>query len=149
MAARLGIYGEGAVREVSQRRLQTFFTRTDRGYQITKAVREKCVFVRHNLVTDPPFSKLDLISCRNVLIYFGQTLQVRATAAFHFALNLPGFLLLGRGESLVEIPIIFFRSPKRISKIYPTLREAEQAALSTSSARDAEPHLRGRECCPP
>ena len=126
MAARLGIYGEGAVREVSQKRLQTFFTRTDRGYQITKAVREKCVFVRHNLVTDPPFSKLDLISCRNVLIYFGQTLQVRATAAFHFALNLPGFLLLGRSESLVD-PNHLFTVIEKDQKIYE--RSEKQSKL--------------------
>ena len=60
---------------VSPQRLARFFTRTERGYQIAKTIRDACVFARHNVAQDPPFSKLDLISCCNVLIYLGAVLQ--------------------------------------------------------------------------
>ena len=77
--ARLGIYSEAAVSEVSPDRLRRFFVKVGAAYQISKQVRELCVFARHNLGKDPPFSRLDLISCRNVLIYLGAVLQKRVS----------------------------------------------------------------------
>jgi two-component system CheB/CheR fusion protein len=80
--ARLGIYLQSTVIDVSPDRLQRFFTPVEGGYQINKAVRELCIFARQNLISDPPFSRLDLISCRNVLIYFGASLQKKCCPCF-------------------------------------------------------------------
>ena len=97
--ARSGTYTGGALAHVSPQRLARFFTRTERGYQVAKIVREACVFARHNLVQDPPFSKLDLISCCNVLIYLGDALQRKVWSILHYALKPTGFLVLGPAES--------------------------------------------------
>ncbi len=97
--ARAGLYPESAVQGLGEERLKRFFVRTDGGFRVTQAVRESCVFVRHDVARDPPFSRLDLVTCRNVLIYFGQTLQRRVIAAAHYCLNQPGYLLLGPSES--------------------------------------------------
>ena len=75
--ARLGLFSEGALRDVADERRRRYFTRVEKGYRINKSVRDLCVFVRHDLARDPPFSKLDLVSCRNVLIYFDHALQKR------------------------------------------------------------------------
>ena len=80
--ARLGIYPQNQVINVSPERLQRFFTAVEGGYQINKAVRELCIFARQNLIGDPPFSRLDLISCRNVLIYLGSSLQKKYCPCF-------------------------------------------------------------------
>jgi two-component system CheB/CheR fusion protein len=98
--ARSGRYSGRIVDEVSPERLNRFFTRSEGGWRINKEVRDRCVFVRHDLLSDPPFSRIDLLSCRNVLIYFGASLQKQVIPLFHYALNQPGFLLLGRSESV-------------------------------------------------
>ncbi|MCM2280101.1 MAG: ATP-binding protein [Oligoflexia bacterium] len=105
--ARAGLYPGSAVRDVSPEQLRRFFTKTESGYRISKQVRDICVFVRHDLARDPPFSKLDLVSCRNVLIYFDQILQRRVIATFHYCLNQPGFLVLGRTEAISGYPELF------------------------------------------
>jgi len=98
--ARAGLYLENIAQDVSAERLQRFFTRVNGGYQISKTIREMCVFARHDLTRDPPFSRMDLISCRNVLIYMEPHLQERVFATFHYALNPGGFLVLGTSESV-------------------------------------------------
>jgi chemotaxis methyl-accepting protein methylase/signal transduction histidine kinase/chemotaxis response regulator CheB len=98
--ARAGVYPDAALRDVSDERRKRYFVKTDRGYRINKTVRDLCVFVQHDLARDAPFSKLDLVSCRNVLIYFDPVLQRRILPTFHYALNQPGYLLLGRTESI-------------------------------------------------
>ncbi len=98
--ARAGIYTEAAVAEVSPARLKRFFVQTEHGYRIQKFIRDLCVFARHDLARDPPFSKLDLISCRNVLIYMGAGLQKRVFSLFQYALKPGGFLFLGNSESI-------------------------------------------------
>ncbi len=75
--ARAGIYPEGIAADVSPERLERFFTPVEGGYKVAEAIRELCVFAKHDLTRDPPFSKLDLISLRNVLIYLGPLLQRR------------------------------------------------------------------------
>ncbi|MEG3436114.1 chemotaxis protein CheB [Pannus brasiliensis CCIBt3594] len=105
--ARLGIYSPNQVADVSPGRLQRFFTRVDGNYQINKSVRELCIFARQNLIGDPPFSRLDLISCRNVFIYFGASLQKKVLSLFHYGLVPEGFLLLGTSESAGETPDLF------------------------------------------
>jgi two-component system CheB/CheR fusion protein len=98
--ARAGIYSGAALRGVSPARLRRFFLKAENGYQINKDVRGLCVFARHDLANDPPFSRLDLISCRNVLIYAGPSLQSRILSAFQYALKPGGFLFLGKAEAI-------------------------------------------------
>lgn len=115
--ARTGIYKLGMMSGVSPERLQHFFIKVASGYQIGKSVRELCVFARQNLIADPPFSQLDLISCRNVLIYFGAELQKRLIPIFHYALKSNGFLMLGNSESIGDFADLFVPVDKK-SKIY-------------------------------
>ncbi|HEY1207071.1 MAG: chemotaxis protein CheB [Bryobacteraceae bacterium] len=98
--ARLGAYPAAAVAGVSPKRLARFFAKVGANYQINKSVRDRCVFARHDLGKDPPFSRLDLISCRNVLIYMGPELQKRVLSIFHYALRPNGFLVLGESEAV-------------------------------------------------
>lgn len=105
--ARFGWYSSSQVSDVSPERLQRFFVPADGGYQINKVVRELCIFACQNLITDPPFSRLDLISCRNVLIYFGAALQSRVLPMFHYGLKPDGFLLLGSSETAGEFSYLF------------------------------------------
>ena len=105
--ARVGWYSQAQVVDVSPERLQRYFVPVDGGYQINTLVRELCIFARQNLVSDPPFSRLDLISCRNVLIYFSLTLQRKVLPMFHYGLKPQGFLLLGSSETVGEFTDLF------------------------------------------
>ncbi|TVP69101.1 MAG: PAS domain-containing protein [Leptolyngbya sp. LCM1.Bin17] len=105
--ARFGWYSPSQLSDVSPERLQRFFVPADGGYQINKVVRELCIFACQNLITDPPFSRLDLISCRNVLIYFGAALQGKVLPMFHYGLKPDGFLLLGSSETAGEFSHLF------------------------------------------
>jgi two-component system CheB/CheR fusion protein len=98
--ARAGVYLDNIEIDVSPERLRRFFIRTDGNYQISKSVRELCVFSRHNVAQDPPFSHLDLISCRNLLIYMDAALQRRVLPILHYALNPGGTLFLGSSENV-------------------------------------------------
>ncbi len=115
--ARSGIYPASIAQNVSPERLRRFFTKVDAGFQIHKRIRELCVFARHNLTRDPPFSRLDLISCRNVLIYLGPVLQERIIPTLHYALKPNGFLLLGSSETVSAQPDLFTLVHKKY-KIY-------------------------------
>jgi len=106
--ARAGRYADGALRAVSEEHRRRYFTKTESGFRINKNVRDLCVFVRHDLARDPPFSKIDLLSCRNVLIYFRPELQKRVVPTFHYSLNQPGFLVLGRSEHISGFGQLFF-----------------------------------------
>ena len=99
-AARKGFYSATQVAGVSKDRLERFFTPTETGYQVIPQLREMCVFAPHNLLSDPPFSRLDLISCRNLLIYLNAKVQKDVIPRFHYALNPQGYLLLGPSETL-------------------------------------------------
>lgn len=98
--ARIGLYTKSAVANLSEARLQRFFVESDGGYRITKAVRDMVLFARQNLTVDPPFSRVDLISCRNVLIYLEPSTQKKVMPTFHYALRPGGFLILGASESI-------------------------------------------------
>jgi two-component system, chemotaxis family, CheB/CheR fusion protein len=115
--ARAGIYAENIKTEVGAERLRRFFVKADRGYRITKIVREMCIFARQNVVVDPPFSNLDLISCRNVLIYLGPALQRKVLPMFHYALRPDAFLLLGASETVGSFCELFSLENKK-AKIY-------------------------------
>ncbi len=105
--ARSGIYLENALGGVSQERLRRFFVKRDRIYQVSPAIRGLCVFARQNLTKDPPFSKIDLISCCNLLIYLGPVLQKKAISLFDYALKPGGVLVLGSSESVGTYSDVF------------------------------------------
>jgi two-component system, chemotaxis family, CheB/CheR fusion protein len=98
--ARAGRYLANIAQEVSPVRLQRFFAQADGAYQLVKEVRDQCVFATQNVARDPPFSNLDLISCRNLMIYLDQALQQRVMPLFHYGLRTPGFLVLGSAEGV-------------------------------------------------
>ncbi|MEH2256881.1 CheR family methyltransferase [Nostoc sp.] len=106
--ARLGFYLDTQLQGISMQRRNRFFVPlASGGYQVSSTVRELCVFARHNLGSDPPFSNLDLISCRNVLIYLSDSLQEYIMSLFHYSLNLTGFLMLGSSESIKNSSDLF------------------------------------------
>jgi two-component system CheB/CheR fusion protein len=115
--ARLGFYLENIASDLSPERLRRFFIKANGGYQISKTIRDMCVFARQNLIQDPPFSKLDLISCRNVLIYLQTALQKRIIPMFHFSLNPTGYLMLGSSETVGTFAELFGLMDKKY-KIY-------------------------------
>jgi two-component system CheB/CheR fusion protein len=115
--ARLGIYPVSILQAVSLARLNKFFIKFDGHYQIVKSVREFCVFSQHNLLKDPPFSRIDLISCQNVLIYLETGPQLRILQTFHYALKQSGYLFLGKSETTGTSSDLFEPLDKKI-KIY-------------------------------
>jgi two-component system CheB/CheR fusion protein len=100
--ARTGFYPAGIVNDVTPARLERFFLKEDNGYRVRKELRDLVVFAVHNVLGDPPFSKLDLVSCRNLLIYLESVAQQRLLQVFHHALSPGGLLLLGPSESVEE-----------------------------------------------
>jgi two-component system CheB/CheR fusion protein len=98
--ARAGIYPASIAADMTPERLDRFFLRFDGGYRVNPAVRQRCVFARQDITSDPPFSRLDLVMCRNLLIYLGETLQRKVINVFHYALNPGGVLMLGRSETV-------------------------------------------------
>jgi len=105
--AREGIYPGNIVTEVSPERLRRFFTKEQETYRISKSIRDMCVFAKQNVAADPPFSRLDLISCRNVLIYLTLLLQKRVIPTFHYALSPSGYLVLGASETVGSFNNLF------------------------------------------
>ncbi|MEO6252314.1 MAG: chemotaxis protein CheB, partial [Ferruginibacter sp.] len=105
--SRSGLYEKSEVDGISPERLKAYFTKSNGGYQVNKSIRDMCVFAHHNFLKDPPFGKMDCISCRNVLIYMEPYLQKKALTTFHYALNPKGFLLLGKSETTGGVPDLF------------------------------------------
>lgn len=105
--ARTGVYRETQMEAVSIEQRHRFFMEIDGSYQITPAVREVCVFARQDLSSEPPFSNLDMVSCRNVLIYFQAAQQRRVMSIFHYGIKPTGFLVLGNSESIGENSELF------------------------------------------
>jgi two-component system CheB/CheR fusion protein len=98
--AREGLYPEGVEKHVSRARLSRWFTKEDNGYRVLPELRAAIVFTVQDLLADPPFSRIDFVSCRNLLIYLGPEAQKRVVALFHFALREGGLLLLGNSETI-------------------------------------------------
>ncbi|MGH8489735.1 MAG: chemotaxis protein CheB, partial [Gammaproteobacteria bacterium] len=115
--ARAGLYPESIEAELAPERLHRFFKKEGHLYRIDKSIRDSCMFARQNLTADPPFSRVDLISCRNVLIYMAPALQRRVLPTFHYALNVPGFLVLGSSETVGEFHGLF-QVMDRANKVY-------------------------------
>src|SRR5438132_3258455 len=116
--ARAGVYPESIAADVSPERLRRFFAKVEGGYRISKMIRDMCLYARQNLVQDPPFSRIDVISCRNVLIYLGPVLQNRIMPIFHYALKPRGFLMLGGAEGIMGTASDLFELMDRKHKIY-------------------------------
>ena len=98
--ARTGIHPASIAADLTPERLHRFFLKFDGGYRVSPLVRQFCVFARQDIARDPPFSHLDLVMCRNLLIYLGETLQRKVVNVFHYALKPSGFLVLGRSETV-------------------------------------------------
>jgi two-component system CheB/CheR fusion protein len=126
--ARRGVYPANIALDVSPERLQRFFVQKNNEYQIARRIRDMLVFSRHNVLRDAPFSHLDLVSCRNLLIYLQPNAQKRVLRTLHYALNPTGHLLLGTSETVGDAPELF--SPvDRKNKIYVKKLVAPQVAL--------------------
>ncbi len=130
--ARQGMYTKSEILDVSPKRLQRFFTKIDDQYRIHKTIRDLCVFAPHNLFKDPPFSRIDLISCRNLLIYLDNGLQKRAFSTFHYALKPSGFLLLGKSET-VSASATLFTAVEKNYRVYARRNDGNGALLSHAS----------------
>ena len=129
--ARAGIYEKPEMEGLSEARIKEYFTKTDGAYQVKKTIRELCVFAHHNLLKDPPFAHLDVVSCRNVLIYMEPVLQKKAMQTFHYALNEQGALMLGKSETPGASGELF--TPYNASdKIYLKKGESIRAQSTTS-----------------
>jgi len=150
--ARTGIYKEAIANEVSEVRLRRFFHKVPSGYQISKSIRDMCVFARQNVFSDPPFSRMDVISCRNVLIYLSPVLQKKVIPIFHYALKPNGFLLVGNTEGLLGSGAEIFDLVDRKYKIYqkkavpsPVTFGLTVSSQETSEGRQEKPHHPNKE----
>jgi two-component system CheB/CheR fusion protein len=115
--ARAGVFPGAIVTDVAPARLRQFFTREEDRYRIRKPLRDRVLFAAHNLLRDPPFSRLDLITCRNLLIYLNRDVQARVLQMFHFALKPGGYLFLGSSESADAVADYFIPVDKK-NRIY-------------------------------
>ena len=138
--ARSGSYPETIAADVPAERLRKYFSKAGGSYRIAKQVRDMCVFARQDLTRDPPFSRLDLIVCRNVLIYLGPMLQKRLMTVFHYALRPTGFLMLGSAESVGPFADLFAVADKKHRLfLKKTGAFAEAAHLPAERQRSAPP----------
>lgn len=111
--ARVGMYSRNDIVNISPSRLARFFEKKDGSYQVSKSIRGLCIFAPHNVFGDPPFSRLDLISCCNLLIYLDAPIQEKILHAFHYALKPEGFLMLGKSEAVGASPGMFSQIDKK------------------------------------
>jgi two-component system CheB/CheR fusion protein len=142
--ARAGVYPESIEANVSAERLRRFFTKAGHQYTVGEGLRKTIVFARHNLLSDPPLSRFDLISCRNLLIYLRPEAQKRVIALFHFALRDHGVLFLGASESVGEATNLF-EPIERAYRIFRLIRPVHRpwASLPTLGRADAPTPLAG------
>ena len=134
--ARAGVYAGSIVADISAERLSRFFMKPGGRYQVSKELRQKVVFAIHNILGDPPFSGMDLISCRNLLIYLDRTVQRQVLETFHFALRPGGFLFLGGAESIESASDLFEQVDKR-NRIYQSKRVGTRAVAPLPLIRPA------------
>lgn len=150
-AAREGLYAESDVADLPEKLLERFFQREGTGYRIRRQLRETILFAPHNVLKDPPFSRVDLISCRNLLIYLNRTAQQRVLETFHFALRPGGCLLLGPSESPESASNLFVVIDRKMS-LYQTrmvttrtvVPEAHTVTLPRTLSRAPEPRPSAR-----
>jgi two-component system, chemotaxis family, CheB/CheR fusion protein len=147
--ARLGLYPAGIALDVGARRLERFFVAEGNNYRIHKDIRELCVFALQSLIRDPPFTKLDFISCRNLLIYLDAPTQRRVLPLFHYALKPGGVLLLGSSEAISGFEHLF-KPIDRKHKLYERLEHGAENAEGTAPSLSRVPWpLSSRSTQPP
>jgi len=115
--ARAGIYPQSSLDLMSPTRKRRFFSKVDPGYQISKNIRDRCIFAVQNVTADPPFSRIDVVSCRNLLIYLGPELQKKVLPIFHYSLKDDAYLVLGSSETIGTFSDLFEPIDKK-NKIY-------------------------------
>ena len=144
--ARSGLYIENIELDVSPERLRRFFTKVDVHYQVNPAIRELCTFARHDLCRDPPFSHLDLVSCRNVLIYLDAVMHRRIIPLFHYALRPGGLLMLGTAETLgtsADLFTVVDHHHKLYAKVTSAVRPPVDFTLRAPVGEEPERQPRG------
>lgn len=143
--AREGLYGPEIETALSPERLKRFFEKTGDGWQVCKELREKILFAQHSVIKDPPFIHLDLVACRNLLIYLDRELQRRVCSILHYALDPGGFLVLGTAETVESVPDLF-RPVNREMRIYraETARMHDLSQLPAPRDREPVPTAAGR-----
>ncbi|MHB8745246.1 MAG: chemotaxis protein CheB, partial [Gammaproteobacteria bacterium] len=144
--ARAGVYIENIARHVSEDRLRRFFVKVDSHYHIAKSIRDLCIFSRQDVTRDPPFSRIDLVSCRNLLIYLNPELQKRVMPVFHYALSPNGLLMLGVSEAIGAFSELFRPLNDKKIKIYlkknvPSRTFLESRAASLPRAPSGDPKV--------
>ena len=127
--ARAGVYPIDALQEVSAERLERFFVKQNGEYRISKDIRDLCLFARQDVTRDPPFSRLDLISCRNLLIYLDEVAQRRVLRTFHYALRPQGMLFFGPAESVAQSPELFEQTDSRL-RVFRRIPKAGGGAIA-------------------
>lgn len=135
--ARQGVYPASIAADVSPERLERFFSRSNDHYQVVSKLREMMVFAPHNVFADPPFQQLDLVSCRNLLIYLGEELQQQVLTLFHYALNPGGFLFTGTSESLGKAAFLF-HTIDRQARLYRRSGSSSRPPLSVEVFRQRQ-----------
>jgi two-component system CheB/CheR fusion protein len=145
--ARAGVYPASITAEVSADRLRRYFTRSDGHYRVSKQIRDLCVFARQDLTKDPPFSRLDLVMCRNVLIYMDAVLQRRLIGLFHYALTANSYLVLGQAESVGAQAGLFVLTDKK-HRIHRKKTLPGAAATAITLPRDSPAHPTERRPLP-
>jgi two-component system, chemotaxis family, CheB/CheR fusion protein len=134
--ARTGLYPENIQGDVSPERLKRYFNKVEGGYRVSKSVRDMCIFAQHNLLSDPPFSQMDLICCRNLLIYLEPVLQTKAISLFHYAARPNGYLVLGTSEGVGNATNLF-TTQDRTYKIFSKKNTVNRPLVSFSLNRKA------------
>ncbi|MGB0165533.1 MAG: chemotaxis protein CheB, partial [Luteibaculum sp.] len=130
-----GVYSESIVSDVGADRLKKWFVRKGDQYQVIQDLRKMIIFSHHNVLTDPPFNRMDLVSCRNLLIYLQPNLQQRLLATFHYSLNLKGVLFLGPSESIAEYKNVFKETDRRW-KIFENTEVSRTLGFETNRMPD-------------
>ncbi len=134
--ARLGIYSSSDLADISQGRVNKYFVRTENNsYRVSKRIRDLCVFAQHNVFKDPPFSRLDLISCCNFFIYLENALQQKCAAIYYYALNPNGFLVLGRSETISASGLQLFSQVEKKFKVYKKKSDASPKVMTEINYR--------------
>jgi len=141
--ARNGVYPENIQGDVSAERLRRYFTKVEGGYRVSKTIRDMCIFAQHNVLNDPPFSRMDLICCRNLLIYLEPVLQNKVISLFHYALRPARFLVLGSSEGLGATTGLF-AVEDRTHKIF----SRKSGSSHQSGALALDPQLERKEYGP-
>lgn len=134
--AREGVFPANIAEDMSAERLNRYFTKVDRGYQVVKTIRDMVIFAQQNMIKDPPFTKIDILTCRNLLIYLNAELQKKLMPLFHYSLNPGGFLFLGSAEAVGNFTDLF-KALNRKSRLYQRLQpllQTEPVEFPTSFA---------------